>query len=338
MSTNTQELANTELTYSERFTNMVIREFSSRAGGVTLTNFQKKLCQNYFIRIDSTLKEAEAKRLKKNEQYRDALSYSWDNVNMEKLSLDVIAYSSVGLDPMQPNHINLIPYKNHSLNKYDFGFIIGYKGTEIKSVKYGLDVPEVVIVELVRANDTFKEMKRDIHNKHESYVFKIENSFDRGDIIGGFYFHQYTGNPEKNKIKTFTKNDIDKRKPKNASAEFWGGEKDEWNNGQKTGQKIQIEGWYEEMAYKTLYKSAYNAITIDSEKIDEHYLAIIQKDNDFAQEKVEKEIHDNSNKKEISFEPTAETIKTIEVVSEEVKTEKVEQPESKQSQTTGPGF
>lgn len=307
MKTETKEKENQDLvkvgpTHSERFTNMVVREFSSNGNTIELSNFQKKLCQNYFIKVDTTLKEAEAKRLKKSEQYRDSLSLVWENVNMSKLAIDVIAYSSVGLDPIQQNHINLIPYKNSNTDKYDFGFVIGYKGTEIKSVKYGLDVPDVVTVELVRKNDNFKEIKKDANNKVESYIFEIVDSFDRGDIVGGFYFHQFQSNPEKNKIKTFTLYDIEKRKPKYASVEFWGGEKDEWKNGKKTGQKTKVEGWFEEMAYKTIYRAAYNSITIDSEKIDENYLAIIEKERTFNDDKVQNEIEKNANKQTLDID------------------------------------
>ncbi len=315
MTTNSKELAVQKLTYSERFTNMVIQEFSSNAGEVALTSFQKKLCQNFFIVLDSTLKDAEAKRLKKSEQYRDALAYTWENVNMQKLAVNVIAYSSVGLDPMQPNHINLIPYKNSATNKYDFGFIIGYKGTELKAVKYGLDVPSSVTVELVRKNDKFKEHKKDANNKFESYVFEIADSFDRGEIVGGFYFHNFSESPEKNKIKTYTLADLKKRKPKNASAEFWGGEKDEWKNGQRTGQKIKIEGWEEEMLYKTVYRAAYNAITIDSQKIDENYLAIIEKERDFNDDKVQTEIKENANKELLDID--AEDVTEVKELAQE---------------------
>jgi len=345
MSTESKEIVIPKLTYSERFTNMVIQEFASNAGEIELTSFQKKLSQNFFIVLDSTLKDAEAKRLKKSEQYRDALAYTWENVNMQKLAVNVIAYSSVGLDPMQPNHINLIPYKNSSTNKYDFGFIIGYKGSELKAVKYGLNVPTSVVVELVRANDTFQEMKKDVHNKHESYVFKIENSFDRGEIVGGFYFHNFSGNPEKNKIKTYTLADLEKRKPKNASAEFWGGEKDEWKNGQRTGNKLKVEGWQEEMLYKTVYRAAYNAITIDSKKIDENYLAIIEKERDFTSEKVQEEVTEKANKEvldidaeDVTTETTDEIISTTdEIISttDEVIEETTEEVKTK---TTGPNF
>ncbi len=261
-----------QATHSERFTAAIEREFSSNAGELSLTPYQRKLCQNYFIKIDSKLKELEVKRLKQSEQYRDSLAFTWDNINLPKLAIEVIAYSSVGLDPIQPNQINTIPFKNNNLGKYDITFIIGYRGTEIKAKKYGLEIPTDVVVELVYQNDKFKQFKKDINNKVETYLFEIVDDFNRGELVGGFYYHSFKDQPEKNKIRVFTKADIDKRRPDHGSPEFWGGEKDEYKNGQKTGNKVEVEGWYNEMAYKTIYRAAYNAITIDSEKIDQNYL------------------------------------------------------------------
>lgn len=300
---------------SERFTNAVIKEFSSNNGAVTITPFQKKLCQNYFIKIDQTLKDAEKKRLAKSEEYRDALSLTWENVNMAKLAVDVIAYSSVELDPTQPNHINMIPYKNTANQKYDMGFVIGYRGMELKAKKYGLDVPNDVVVELVYSNDKFKQHKKDRNNPVESYEFEIINDFDRGEVIGGFWYHEFKDAPDKNKIKVFSLKDIEKRKPAYASAEFWGGEKDKWEKGadgknKKVG-KEKIEGWFEEMALKTISRHAYNAITIDSKKIDDNYLAIIQKDTEMKDAIVQNEVIANANKSSLDFEDA-------EVVDEEV--------------------
>jgi len=116
-------------------------------------------------------------------------------------------------------------------------------------------VPDAVIVELVHKNDTFKVIKKDMNNKYESYDFEVVNPFDRGEIIGGFYYHAYKDNPEKNKIVTFTLADIEKRKPQYASVEFWGGEKTVWENGKPAG-KEKVEGWYEKMCWKTIYRAA----------------------------------------------------------------------------------
>ena len=69
--------------------------------------------------------------------------------------------------------------------------------------------------------------------------------------------------------------DIEKRKPKYASAEFWGGEKDKWENGKKVG-KESIAGWYHEMCWKTIYRAAYNSVTIDGKKIDQSFLRMAE--------------------------------------------------------------
>lgn len=309
--TETQAPAVVEKSHAERFTDNVIKQFQSQAGVIELSDYQKRLCQRYFVKIDQVLSAAELKRLAKPEQYRDSLAITWKNVNMSQLAVDVVAYANVGLDPTQPNQINLIPYKNNATNKYDIGFIIGYKGTEIKSRKYGLDIPDNVIVELVYATDEFKAIKKDMNNPIEGYIFNITNDFDRGELRGGFYFLEYKEAPHKNKLRIFTKADIEKRRPAKASVEFWGGEKDVWEKQDgrnvKTGTE-QVDGWFDEMCFKTIYRAAYNSITIDSKKIDDSYLAIVQKEKDQSAIKVEVEIEENANKKETGFQETTDAV------------------------------
>jgi recombination protein RecT len=326
---NPQEIAKKELSPSERFMNMVMREFTSGVGEVALTNFQKRLAQNYFITLDSVLKTAEEKRLKagtkKDGQWvlKNNLPITWQNVNMNQLACDVVSAARVGLDPAQKNHIAMIPYKNTALNKYDIGFTDGYRGIELKAKKYGLDIPDSVTVELVYANDKFKEIKKDRNNPVESYEFEIVNSFDRGEIVGGFYYHSYVKNPEKNKLVVFTLKDIIKRKPKYASVEFWGGEKDKWEDGQKVGKET-VEGWYEQMCYKTVYRAAYGDITIDSQKIDDDYLHLKQMEHNLAEAEIDTEIAENANTEPIDITGTV----------------RAEEPESAQQPTgtDGPGF
>lgn len=300
--TSNNQVAPHQESQSERFTHAVMREFTTNAGSLEVTNFQKKLIQNYFIKLDMTLKDNEIKRLSKRDP--DPLEFVWKNVNMSQLALDVVAYSSIGLDPLQDNHINLIPYKNNKTNKFDIGFIIGYEGMKIKAIKYGFEVPDDVIVEVVYSNDKFKSYKKNKDNKIESYDFEIVNDFDRGEIIGGFYYHVFHSNPEKNRLKVMTMKDIEKRKPKYASAEFWGGEKKKYNSNETE----QIEGWFEEMVEKTIKRAAYNSITIDSEKIDEHLVKMMQQEaitltgSDQTLLQVKSDISNNANKLEISFE------------------------------------
>jgi recombination protein RecT len=293
---------------AERFTAAIEREFSHNAGEVTLTRFQKKLCQSYFIKIDLSLKAAEKKRLGQAEKYRDKLSYTWDNVNLPKLAIDVITYSSVGLDPLQPNHVNPIPFKNELANKYDFTFIIGYRGMELKAKKYGLDVPDEVTIELTYSTDIFKPIKKDIEHEYDTYKFDIVNPFDRGEVTGGFFYYSYFDKPYKNKLKTFSIKDIEKRKPAYAAVEFWGGERDKWvwddakQKMVKAG-KEEVEGWYDEMCYKTIARAAYNGITIDSEKIDENFLNIAAREQESRDLMIFNEVDENANRKQIGFTP-----------------------------------
>ncbi|MEK4994500.1 recombinational DNA repair protein (RecE pathway) [Paenibacillus odorifer] len=296
------EIAKKEPTQSERFMTKVISEFGSGVGEVALTKFQKRLAQNYFIALDAILKTTEEKRLKKSEKFRDAVPVTWQHVNMEKLARDVVAMARVGFDPSQPNHINPIPYKNKHTGKYDITFIEGYRGIELKATKYGLDVPDHVTVELVYSTDKFRPVKKDSKNQYEGYEFEIVNAFDRGDIIGGFYYHSYSKAPEKNKLVVMTKKDIEKRKPDHASPEFWGGEKDKWENNKKVGTET-VEGWYDKMAWKTIYRAAYGDITIDSQKIDDDYLRLKQMESDFAEAEVDEEIRANANGTIIDITP-----------------------------------
>lgn len=273
------KIAKKEKTHSERFAEMVEREFTGTAGNLSLTSFQKRLVQNYFITIDQSLKKAEQQRLKKDERFRDTTPLTWEHINMELLAINVVACARIGFDPALSNHINMVPYKNNALKKYDIVFIEGYRGKELKARKYGFDVPNDIIIELVYSTDTFSPIKKDKDNRVETYEFKVNNSFERGEIIGGFYYFSYFDSPEKNKLMFYSKSQIEKRKPEKASAEFWGGEKDkyEWDDRLKKNVKTgteSIEGWYDEMMWKTLSRIAYSNITIDSQKIDDDFIKL----------------------------------------------------------------
>ncbi len=289
---------------SLRFTNAVIREFQDGVGEVALTSFQKRLAQNYFMSIDDTLKTAEAGRMRKNEKYRDKVPVTWNNIDMVQVARDVVTYARIGLDPAQKNHIHVIPFKNNSTGKYDITFMEGYRGLELKAQKYGLDVPDAIVVETVFSNDTFREIKKDRNNQIEDYEFEVTNPFDRGEIIGGFYYHIYNDDSFKNKLRVFNLNDIMKRKPAYASAEFWGGEKDIWKDGKKTGKKEKVEGWYEEMVYKTIYRAAHNAITIDSQKIDDNYIRLKQLEDRTVEISTQAEVDEKANKETLDFDMT----------------------------------
>jgi len=294
------ELAKKEESLSNRFMNAVVKEFSGSVGEVALTNFQRRLAQNYFIAVDQALVKAEQKRQMKKSN-KDPLAVTWSNIDMQQLALDVVACARVGLDPAQPNQVSPVPYKDNNKGKYVIVFIDGYWGIELKGCKYGLDIPDSVTVELVYQNDHFKPIKKDANNKVESYEFDVQNPFDRGELAGGFYYHSFNENPTKNRLVVMTLKDILKRKPQYAAAEFWGGEKTIWKDGKPAG-KEKVEGWYEHMCWKTIYRAAYRDITIDSQKIDDDYLRLKKQEELFGDRELEAEIEAEANGPVIDIE------------------------------------
>jgi len=298
------ELQPTGKSMGTRFTEKVIVELSGSTGStIQVTDSQKRLAQNYFIAIDNMLTATETKR-QRNPKQKDDTPYTWANVNMESLARNVVACAKMSLDPMQPNQLFMIPYKNNHSGKYDINMMLGYRGIELRAMKYGLDIPLEVIIEIVYSKDKFKLLKRDRINDKDDYEFTVDNPFDRGDIIGGFYV---VTTERLRRIRVFTLKDILKRKPKYASAEFWGGAKDIWRDGKKVGQE-QIEGWQEEMVYKTLVRAAYSDVTIDSTKIDDDFIALRQNEVEAEQAIVTLEIEENANTINLDIESDAKQL------------------------------
>lgn len=300
------ELQKKELTASERFTGMVMKEFQGNVGVLNLNEYQKQLIRGYFIGIDNALKKAEEARINKNswkstkEEDKNNLPVTWQNVNMNDLAIAVVHHAKLGLDMQIPNHLNAIPYKNNKTQKYDIGFLKGYKGLEYIATQLSLYPIRNIVVELIYSNDIFEIVNKD---NIVRYNFIIKNPFDRGEIIGGFGYIQYI-DESRNKIVTLSKKDIDKRKPSYAAAEFWGGEKDKWENGKKTKEKI--EGWYEEMARKTIARATYNAVPIDPKKVNESYAYVIENNDNTYENVIEaqvtEEIEENANKEMIDID------------------------------------
>jgi len=345
MTTKTNETASTQIakkekTAGELFTEMVVKEFTSTGENLALTNFQKRLCQNYFVTLDAVLKTAEEKRLKKDEKYRDRIAITWQTVNMELLARNVVSAARIGFDPAQKNHINMIPYKNNTTNKYDIVLMEGYRGMELKATKYGLDVPDSVTTELVYSTDNFKPIKKDLKNQVEGYIFEITQPFERGDIVGGFYYFSYTEKPQRNTLVFYTVDEILKRKPEYASVEFWGGEKDNWVTDEATSKrkkegKVQVEGWYKEMLWKTLRRAAYGNITIDSQKIDDDYLVISTNERKSVDDIADEKVKANANKENLTFDEAELVNEDTGEVTNQVENQPTSQPTQ---QSSMPGF
>ena len=297
---------------AERFTAKVMKEFGSTVGEIQVTDYQQQLVQGYFIAIDRALKSAEEERLRKNEKNKDHEKYdnnlpvTWGNVNLNDLALDVVHYARMGLDMMQENHLFPIPYKNNKTGKYDMTLMPGYNGIQYIAEKYAVEPPLAVTVELVYSTDTFRPIKKSAENRVENYEFAINNAFDRGEIIGGFGYIEYA-DPVKNKLVIMTKKDIEKRKPKYASANFWGGKQKVWDNGKQVDQET--DGWYEEMCLKTIKREIYSAkhIPRDPKKIDDNYQYMKMREARIAELEAQDIIDANANGTVIDVTPTALT-------------------------------
>jgi len=295
-----EPVKNENLAASTRFSECVLKEFTSNVSGdLRITDYQRQLVQGYFICIDRALKIADDGRMRKNKNNSDHkwdenTPVDWNHVNMTDLAMDVVYYARMGLDMMQDNMLFPIPYKNNKTNLYDITMTKGYNGIRYIAEKYAVEAPAAVTTELVYKNDTFKPIKKSGSNPVESYEFEITNPFDRGEVVGGFGFIEYADRA-KNNLVIMSKVQIDKRKPKKASAEFWGGKKTEWVDGKKT--EVEVPGWYEEMAYKTLVREVCGSkhIPVDPKKVDDAYQYMKMREARYAELEAQADIDANAN-------------------------------------------
>ena len=288
---------------SERFTAMVMKQFGGAVGAPNLTEFQKRLIQGYFIAVDRALKTAEEERLRKNSnnrdhQYDNDLPVVWENVNLTDLALDAVHYARMGLDMMQDNHLFPIPYKNNKTGKYDMTLMPGYNGIRYIAEKYAVEQPVAVTTEIVYSTDTFTPIKKSKENRVESYLFEIKQPFDRGEIVGGFGYIEYA-DATRNELIIMPLKAILKRKPKYASANFWGGSTTEWQtiNGKRQKVDVETDGWFEEMCLKTLIREVYSAkhIPRDPKKIDDSYQYMKLREAQVAQMQAQENIDAYAN-------------------------------------------
>lgn len=305
---------------SERFTNLVMREFQSSSGNVQLTDHQKSLIQGYFIGIDRALKVAEKARIAANKRNTDPkwnndLAYTWANVQInEALAQDVVCYAKLGLDVTLPNHISPVPYKDNKVNKYGMSFIKGYRGNEIIAKKYSLSRIVSSTIELVYSNDSFSAVKKGINNSVESYELKILNPFDRGEVVGAFGYLEYE-NPTENQLFILSKKELLKRRPKKFSVEFWGGEKRVKADGK--WETEQVDGWEDEMLFKTMCNYVFKRVPIDSSKIDSGYRRMIASEAVADEAALASEIAENANGDYVDVELAEDPIQIESMAPEE---------------------
>ncbi len=289
-----------QLAASERFMSKVLSEFSGNvAGELAVTDYQRGLIRGYFIKIDRALKAAEEERLRKNKQnsdpsFNNELPVDWNHINLPDLAIDLVHYARMGLDMTQDNMLFPIPYKNTKRGCYDVTLMPGYNGIRYMGERYALDLPCAVTVEVVYASDVFRPVKKSRTNSVESYEFEITSPFDRGAIVGGFAYIEYD-DERKNKLVVMPMKDIEKRKPRYASPEFWGGVKKRKENGQWIEEPM--EGWLDEMVRKTLIREAYSSkhMPRDPAKVDDAYRHALLREEQYAALVAEAEVAANAN-------------------------------------------
>ncbi|MBQ8299489.1 MAG: recombinase RecT [Clostridia bacterium] len=320
---------NENLTNSERFTNMVLKEFKGNIGELNLNEYQKQLVRNYFIGIDNALKMAETSRQFSKKKANEP-PITWENVNMNALARDVVQNAKLGLDMSIKNHLHVVPYKNNKTNKYDLALMPGYEGLKYIASNYSLYRILDIRVELVRETDVFQPTYK---NNVEGYEFRITNPFSRGNVIGGFGYIRYE-NEIHNQLVLMSVDELLKRKPSTASAEFWGGEKDKWEDGKRVGTE-KVEGWTDEMLYKTMVRATCKKVPVDPKKINDSYIYVMEGKDDYYisidEEKAKEEISQNANTEEIDFLP-ADVIEASQVNESQVppaQPDNIEYPEVK---------
>jgi len=280
---------------AERFTTMVIKEFGSEVGKIELSPYQRKLAQHLFIKIDMALKDLDAKRASKGQDKKAPII--WQNVNMQKLAVDAVHRIELGLDALIPNHIHPIPYFNSSLGKYDLDLRVGYVGKDYYYREMALYPPTDIVYELVHKNDEFIVIKKGQSNQVESYIFKINNPFDRGPVVGGFGYVRYE-DETKNRLQIVTMENFTRSKKAAQSDDFWS--KDT-----------------EAMQYKTIVHRTVAKITLDPEKINASFVRVEQDEYDAPETPAQAEIEKNANKDVIDLKPTPKAGKAKEPASDD---------------------
>lgn len=293
------DIVKADKTVSERFIGKVIDECKAASNGrFEITDEQRRLVQEYFYGIEEVLKASEIKRqaqVAAGSKYAPAVAYTWNNVNLNRLALDSVYYSRLGLSMQSRNHLYPIPFFNKATGLYDVNFMMGYRGMGYLAKKFALQPFKHCVCELVYKNDDFKVVKKaGFDGDGDRYEFSIPTPFDRGEVVGGFGYVQYEDS-SMNRLYTISIAELLKRKPKNASPEFWGGEKDKWDKGKRVGTE-KVDGWYEQMLYKTLYRFVYGQIELDPSKVTEEMTYIRKREEEIEKLQVQQEIEENAGK------------------------------------------
>lgn len=245
---------------STRFLSEVERQFGEQLGeGLSFTAHEKKLAQHLYVKVDATLKAMDERRIKAGQSNKKP--YAWANVNITKLAIDAVHRIGLGLDALIPNHIHPVAYWNGKINKYDLDLRVGYVGQDYCRRRLAVEPPIAITYELVHATDTFRALPRSQGRDVETYVFEINQPFDRGPAVGGFGYITYE-DPRKNHLVLVTPRDFERARNAAQTQDFW-----------KANDL--------EMLYKTVVHRVTSKIPLDPEKVNAASYARIE-EQEFA--------------------------------------------------------
>lgn len=308
---------------SLRFLAKVEKQFAAEVGeGVTLSPLKKKLVQHMFLKVDSWMRSAEAKRIKDGQTNKPA--FIWENMNMAKLALDSLQRIDLELDALIKNHIHPVPYWNSKLMKYDLDLRIGYEGRLYCHMKYAIDPPLDVVIRLVHKADKFKPIFKDHNSQFDSYTFEPgEDAFNRGESVGGFAYIMFE-NPVKNKLIIITPADFGKSQECAQDQTFW-------------------KGHVDVMRTKTVIHRACDQIRLDPTKVNmEAWAAIEESRDDSMIAEFEEEVTQVANGEVLSLAASSESsVNASEVFEGQLVGEKVKVPVAPyvdEMKDDGPGY
>lgn len=307
-----QEIAKPEngeiSTRSSRFLAKVEEQFLAEMGrGPKFSDFERRLTQHMYLKVNEALKAAEARR-------KGGTEYTWKTLNLQKLALDTVHAVSLGLDALVKNHVHPVFYWNSHHGAYDVDLQLGYAGRDYIARRHAFEPPIEIVYELVYDTDHFKALPRSATREVEGYEFEITSPFDRGNIVGGFGYVVYD-DARKNRLILVTQRDFNRSKAASKGG-FW---KD--ND--------------VEMHYKTVVHRVASKIPMDPEKVNAAAFAAFADDQVDPEERVEQEVRAAANREVLEIPETldeaVEDDRTIDV-------ETAEAPEEQEQATIGPGF
>lgn len=228
---------NASVSLSTRFTTAVTKAYNDIAPLVTVSEYERSLIANYYININDSLKNSKQ-------------GYNWRQVRMDELGLTVANLAKMGLDMAIPGTVSFIPFKVKDTGTIRLIPCIGLKGYEFLVKEYGLEPPDNLVIEIVYANDKFSVVKKDANHEYESYVFEVQNPFNRGEIVGAFAALEYK-DKMKNKLLVMSLKEILSYRPERSDSTFWG-------SGENRKKMIE----------KTIGKQILRKVTLDPKKVN----------------------------------------------------------------------